>query len=64
MTVLPSRPLESIMVGDEVVIKVLNIAGNQVRVGISAPAEIAVYREELYERLKREQGWTDRFDVR
>lgn len=63
MMVLPSRPQESIMIGEEVVITVLQVVGNQVRIGITAPAEVPVYREELYDRIKREEGWTDRFDV-
>jgi carbon storage regulator len=43
------------MVGDEVTITVLGVKGNQVRVGINAPKSVAVHREEVYERIKREQ---------
>ncbi len=43
------------MIGDEVTITVLSIKGNQVRVGINAPRHVAVHREEIYERIKREQ---------
>jgi carbon storage regulator len=43
------------MIGDEVTITVLGVKGNQVRVGINAPKSVAVHREEIYERIKREQ---------
>jgi carbon storage regulator len=43
------------MIGDDVVITVLGVKGNQVRVGINAPKDIAVHREEIYGRIKREQ---------
>ncbi len=46
---------QSVMIGDEVTITVLSIKGNQVRVGINAPRHVAVHREEIYERIKREQ---------
>jgi carbon storage regulator len=43
------------MIGDDVTITVLGVKGNQVRVGINAPKNVAVHREEIYERIKREQ---------
>ncbi len=46
---------ETLMIGDDVTITVLGVKGNQVRVGINAPRSIAVHREEIYERIKREQ---------
>jgi carbon storage regulator len=55
MLILTRRVGESVMIGDEVVITVLGVKGNQVRVGISAPKTVAVHREEIYERIKREQ---------
>jgi carbon storage regulator len=57
MLILTRRVGESVMIGDEVTVTVLELKGNQVRIGINAPRDIAVYREELYERIKRgEEG--------
>jgi carbon storage regulator len=47
------------MIGDDVTITVLGVKGNQVRVGINAPKHVAVHREEIYERIKREQQSAD-----
>ena len=56
MLILTRRPIESVMIGDEVVITVLGVKGNQVRIGIKAPKHIAVHRQEIYERIKGEQA--------
>jgi carbon storage regulator len=62
MMILPRRPRESIVIGDDTVITVLEVIGNQVKVGIAAPAELSVHREEIYVRIKNETGHRDRFD--
>jgi len=55
MLILTRRVGETVMIGDDVTITVLGVKGNQVRVGINAPKSVAVQREEIYERIKREQ---------
>lgn len=54
MLVLTRRPGESIVVGQDIVITVIEIKGGQVRIGIDAPREIDVYREEIYEQVRQE----------
>jgi len=59
MLILTRRVGETVMIGDDVTITVLGVKGNQVRVGINAPKSVAVHREEIYERIKREQQSSD-----
>lgn len=54
MLILTRRVGESVIVGNDVTVTVLNVKGNQVRIGVNAPKEIAVHREEIYQRIKRE----------
>jgi carbon storage regulator len=55
MLILTRRVGETLMVGDEVSVAVLGVKGNQVRIGVNAPKEIAVHREEIYQRIQREK---------
>lgn len=54
MLILTRRPGESVKIGDTVTIRVLGVKGGQVRLGFSAPASVAVHREEVYERIQAE----------
>jgi len=54
MLILTRRPGESVKIGDKVTITVLGVKGGQVRLGFSAPANVTVHREEVYERIQAE----------
>lgn len=55
MLILTRRVGETVMIGNDITVTVLGVKGNQVRVGVNAPKEVAVHREEIYERIKREE---------
>ena len=59
MLILTRRIGETLMVGDDVTITVLGVKGNQVRIGVNAPKDVAVHREEIYERIQSENAGND-----
>jgi carbon storage regulator len=55
MLILTRRVGETVMIGDDVTVTVLGVKGNQVRLGLNAPKEVAVHREEIFQRIQRER---------
>lgn len=55
MLILTRRVGETVRIGDDVSITVLGVKGNQVRIGIDAPREVAVHREEIYQKILEEE---------
>lgn len=55
MLILTRRVGETVMIGNNVTVTVLGVKGNQVRIGVNAPKDVAVHREEIYDRIKREE---------
>lgn len=59
MLILTRRAGETLMIGNKVAVTVLGVKGNQVRIGVNAPKDVAVHREEIFDRIQLEQDKTN-----
>jgi carbon storage regulator len=59
MLILTRRVGESLMIGEDMTVTVLGVKGNQVRIGVNAPKNVAVHREEIYHRIQKEKVQAD-----
>jgi len=57
MLILTRRVGENLRIGDEVAVTVLGVKGNQVRIGVDAPKSVSVHREEIYQKIQRDEAW-------
>jgi carbon storage regulator len=62
MLILTRRVGETVMIGDSITVTVLGVKGNQVRIGVDAPRDVAVHREEIFDRIRREEEPGDSSD--
>ena len=60
MLILTRRVGETLMIGDDISVTVLGVKGNQVRLGVNAPRDVSVHREEIYARIQGEQQGSER----
>ena len=60
MLILTRRIGETLMIGDDISVTVLGVKGNQVRIGVNAPKDVAVHREEIFDRIKKEEDHSDK----
>ncbi len=64
MLILSRKPKESVMIGNDIEVVVLEVRGEQVRLGIRAPKEISVYRKEIYENIQKENVEASKSEVK